>query len=68
MNLGDWLAKLGVTLSEDVKLCCKDEKVDADAIQGLSDEQLKQLGFKMGERSKILQFTKPRSMSCLLFF
>ena len=53
-----WLADIHVVLSESVCAKLIEEKVDVDAVKGLDDTQLKELGFLMGDRSKILQATK----------
>lgn len=54
----DFLRSINVEVSGEVKKNLQTEEVDIDALKGLTDEQLKQLGFTMGGRSKILQANK----------
>lgn len=57
-----------VSTYEGVKKNLENEKVDTDALKGLKIEDLRELGFKMGERSKILQANQPSSGSKLLLW
>ena len=58
MSVKEFLESIGVVASDEILQALTEEEVDAKAIIGLTDEQLKELGFKMGARSKILQAAK----------
>ena len=55
MSVSAWLQSIGVDAEQPVFDKMTKEKVDIVALKGLTDEQLKELGFRMGDSSKILQ-------------
>ena len=57
----EWLQSIGVTPAQEVLKTLEDEKVDLETLKGLSDDHLKELGFKIGERSKISKAGQPAS-------
>ena len=57
MSIEQWLQSVQVELDNAVKQTLASEKIDLKALFGNADN-LKELGFKMGERSKILQGLK----------
>jgi hypothetical protein len=54
-SLENWLQGIDANYTPAVLQCCNDQNVDIAAMMGLNDAQLKELGFLMGDRSKILQ-------------
>jgi hypothetical protein len=58
-----WLKQIPVPVSAEVEVRPREEDVDIQAVRGLCDAQLLQLGFdKMGHRSKIILVASAKSV------
>jgi hypothetical protein len=56
----EWLGTVGVVAMEQISANMRTEGIDMEAMLGLKKEDLQELGFNMGARSKILQGLEAR--------
>lgn len=59
MSLVEWLGSINVKASEEIFALLEEEEVDLEALKSLSDAELKEMGFKLGDRSKIRKAAFP---------